>query len=44
MWGWTVPSMGDMPDVGLALELVKPLNPLSGPMTPPPSDGSDTDL
>jgi len=44
MWGWTVPSMGDMPDVGLALELVRPLNPSSGPMTPPPSDGSDTDL
>jgi hypothetical protein len=41
MWGWAVPSLADMPDVALALDLVKPFNPESGPMTTPgPPSGS----
>jgi hypothetical protein len=33
MWGWTVPSLSQIPDVAVALETVSPYNPAAGPMS-----------
>jgi hypothetical protein len=33
MWGWTVPSHSQIPDVVVALETVRPYNPAAGPMS-----------
>jgi hypothetical protein len=35
MWGWTIPSITDVPHVGTALAVVESLNPETGPMTMP---------
>jgi len=43
MWGWTIPSLSDIPDVTLALKLVRPFNPESGPMVTPESTASSED-
>lgn len=34
-WGWTVPSVESIPDIGQAVELVRPFHPESGPMREP---------
>ena len=34
-WGWTVPSLDLVPDVGTAIDLVRPFHPDRGPMTVP---------
>lgn len=34
-WGWTIPSIADIPDVALAVQLAEPFHGGSGPMTPP---------
>ena len=33
-WGWTVPSVDSIPDVGQAIELARRFQPESGPMQP----------
>lgn len=34
-WGWTVPSVDDIPDVMMALDAALPFHPPSGPMVVP---------
>jgi hypothetical protein len=36
MWGWTIPTSGQVPAVAAALALVEPFNPETGPMSVPP--------
>jgi len=33
MWGWTVPSPSQIPDVAVVLEIVRSYNPAAGPMS-----------
>jgi hypothetical protein len=35
MWGWTIPTVEQVPAVGAALALVEPFNPETGPMVVP---------
>jgi hypothetical protein len=34
-WGWTVPTVDEIPDIGVALDLVRPFHPESGGMIIP---------
>ena len=31
-WGWTVPSVAEVPDVSLAFDMIQRFHPLAGPM------------
>jgi hypothetical protein len=41
MWGWTIPDASAIPDLAKAIDLVRPMNPVSGLMTMPGTGAAD---